>query len=78
MSDVEERVRKIIVDNLGVEEDKVTLNANFADDLGADSLGLVEMIMAFEEEFNIEIPDDDAEKIVTVEDAVKYVEGKIE
>lgn len=75
MSDVAERVKKIVVEHLGVEEDKVVLTASFIDDLGADSLDTVELVMAFEEEFDIEIPDDVAEKIVTVEDAVSHIEA---
>ena len=74
MSDIAERVKKIVVDHLGVEEAKVTENASFIDDLGADSLDTVELVMAFEEEFAIEIPDDAAESIVTVGDAVKYID----
>jgi acyl carrier protein len=74
MSDVAERVKKIVVEHLGVEADKVTENANFIDDLGADSLDTVELVMAFEEEFGVEIPDDSAETIVTVGDAVKFLE----
>jgi acyl carrier protein len=74
MSDVAERVKKIVVEHLGVEADKVVDNANFIDDLGADSLDTVELVMAFEEEFGVEIPDDQAETIVTVGDAVKYLE----
>ena len=74
MSDIAERVRKIVVDHLGAEEDKVTDNASFIDDLGADSLDTVELVMAFEEEFEIEIPDDAAEKIQTFGDAVKFIE----
>ena len=73
MSDVAERVKKIIVEHLGVEEDKVTDNASFIDDLGADSLDTVELVMAFEEEFGIEIPDDAAEKILTVNDAISFI-----
>ncbi len=73
MSDVAERVKKIVIEHLGVEEDKVTESASFIDDLGADSLDTVELVMAFEEEFNIEIPDDAAEKIQTVGDAVKFI-----
>jgi acyl carrier protein len=73
MSDVAERVKKIIVEHLGVEEAKVVNNANFIDDLGADSLDTVELVMAFEEEFGIEIPDEAAEKILTVKDAVDYI-----
>jgi len=71
-----EKVKKIIVEQLGVEEDDVTMESSFIDDLGADSLDTVELVMAFEEEFGIEIPDEDAEKITTVGDAVKYIEEK--
>jgi len=74
MSDTEERVKKIVVEHLGVEADKVTMDASFINDLGADSLDIVELVMAFEEEFGVEIPDDAAEKITTVGDAVKYIE----
>ena len=74
MSDIAERVKKIVVEHLGVEPYKVTENANFIDDLGADSLDTVELVMAFEEEFNVEIPDDAAETIVTVGDAIKFLE----
>jgi acyl carrier protein len=74
MSDVAERVKKIVVEHLGVEADKVTENASFIDDLGADSLDTVELVMAFEEEFGCEIPDDAAEHILTVGDAVKFLE----
>ncbi|HBG99385.1 MAG: acyl carrier protein [Rhodobacteraceae bacterium] len=73
MSDIADRVKKIVVENLGVEEDKVTESASFIDDLGADSLDTVELVMAFEEEFGIEIPDDAAETIQTVGDAVKFI-----
>jgi acyl carrier protein len=73
MSNIEERVKKIIVDHLGVEESKVTPRANFVEDLGADSLDTVELVMALEEEFETEIPDDAAEKILTVQDAVDYI-----
>jgi acyl carrier protein len=75
MSDVAERVKKIVVEHLGVDEAKVTDNASFIDDLGADSLDTVELVMAFEEEFGCEIPDDAAEKIVTVKDAVQFIEA---
>jgi acyl carrier protein len=75
MSDVAERVKKIVVEHLGVEADKVTENASFIDDLGADSLDTVELVMAFEEEFGIEIPDEDAEKITRVKEAVEYIES---
>jgi acyl carrier protein len=71
--DIEDRVRKKVVEHLGVEEDKVTENASFIDDLGADSLDTVELVMAFEEEFGIEIPDDAAESIQTFGDAVKFI-----
>ena len=74
MSDTAERVKKIVVEHLGVEESKVTEAASFLDDLGADSLDIVELVMAFEEEFGVEIPDDAAEKIATVKDAVDYIE----
>ena len=74
MSDIADRVKKIVVEHLGVEEDKVTEAASFIDDLGADSLDTVELVMAFEEEFGCEIPDDAAEKIITVSDAVSYLE----
>lgn len=73
MSDITERVKKIVVENLGVEADKVTETASFIDDLGADSLDTVELVMAFEEEFDVEIPDDSAEKILTVSDAIKFI-----
>ena len=68
-----DRIKKIIVDQLGVDESKITENSSFVDDLGADSLDIVELIMAFEEEFDIEIPDEDAEKMKTIGDAVKYL-----
>ena len=73
MSDIAERVKKIVVEHLGVEEDKVAEGASFIDDLGADSLDTVELVMAFEEEFSVEIPDDAAEKIQTVGDAVNFI-----
>lgn len=73
MSDIAERVKKIVVEHLGVDEDKVSENASFIDDLGADSLDTVELVMAFEEEFNVEIPDDAAEKIQTVGDAINFI-----
>ena len=75
MSDVAERVKKIVVEHLGVEESKVTETASFIDDLGADSLDTVELVMAFEEAFNVEIPEDAAEKIATVKDAITYIEN---
>lgn len=74
MSDVSARVKKIVVDHLGVDEGKVTETASFVDDLGADSLDTVELVMAFEEEFGVEIPDDAAENIGTVGDAITFVE----
>ena len=76
MSDIGDRVKKIVVEHLGVEPDKVTEAASFIDDLGADSLDTVELVMNFEDEFEISIPDEDAEKIQTVGDAVKYITGK--
>ncbi len=77
MESIEERVKKIIVEQLGVDESEVTDDASFVDDLGADSLDTVELVMAFEEEFNIEIPDEDAEKITTVQDAVDYIKSNV-
>ncbi len=74
MSDVAERVKKIVIDHLGVDAEKVVEGANFIDDLGADSLDTVELVMAFEEAFGVEIPDDAAETIVTVGDAIKFLE----
>lgn len=74
MSDTADRVKKIVVEHLGVEADQATEGASFIDDLGADSLDIVELVMAFEEEFGVEIPDDAAEKITSVGDAIKYVE----
>jgi acyl carrier protein len=74
MSDVAERVKKIVVEHLNVDPEKVTDGASFIEDLGADSLDTVELVMAFEEEFSIEIPDDAAESIVTVGDAVKFID----
>ncbi len=74
MSEVQEKIKQIIVDELGVDEAEVTENARFIEDLGADSLDLVELVMRFEEEFDIEIPDEDAEKIQAVRDAYAYVE----
>ncbi len=73
MSDVAERVKKIVIEHLGVDETKVTESASFIDDLGADSLDTVELVMAFEEEFGCEIPDDAAENILTVKDAITYI-----
>ncbi|MBT2756047.1 acyl carrier protein [Mesobacillus foraminis] len=77
MAEVLERVTKIIVDRLGVDEGQVTLEASFKDDLGADSLDVVELVMELEDEFNTEISDDDAEKIATVGDAVNYINSKM-
>jgi acyl carrier protein len=74
MSDIADRVKKIVVENLGVDAGDVTEAASFIDDLGADSLDTVELVMAFEEEFGIEIPDDAAETILTVADAVKFID----
>ncbi len=74
MSDTEARVKKIVIEHLDVEEGKVSPSSSFTDDLGADSLDRVELVMAFEEEFGIEIPDEDAEKISTVADAVEFIE----
>ncbi|CAH2573962.1 Acyl carrier protein [Planktothrix rubescens] len=76
MSTIEEKVKKIIEEQLGVEKVKVVPNANFAEDLGADSLDIVELVMSLEEEFGIEIPDEDAEKILTVQEVVDYIESK--
>jgi acyl carrier protein len=76
MASVENRVKEIIVEQLGVEESEVTATASFVDDLGADSLDQVELVMAFEEAFDIEIPDEDAEKIRSVNDAVDYIQKK--
>lgn len=73
-SDIATRVKKIVVEHLGVDEGKVTDGASFIDDLGADSLDTVELVMAFEEEFGCEIPDDAAEKILTVKDAINYID----
>ncbi|GGE97964.1 hypothetical protein GCM10007285_27020 [Stappia taiwanensis] len=74
MSDIADRVKKIVIEHLGVDAEKVTVEASFIDDLGADSLDTVELVMAFEEEFGVEIPDDAAETILTVGDAVKFLE----
>jgi acyl carrier protein len=74
MSETAERVKKIVVEHLGVEAEKVNEEASFIDDLGADSLDIVELVMAFEEEFGVEIPDDAAEKISTVKDAIDYID----
>ncbi|MBI4445594.1 MAG: acyl carrier protein [Acidobacteria bacterium] len=75
MASVEEKVKSIIVDQLGVNESDVTPDAHFVDDLGADSLDTVELVMKFEEDFDIEIPDEDAEKIQTVQDAIDYIQA---
>ena len=74
MSEVFDKVKKVVIEQLGVESEKVTLESSFINDLGADSLDTVELVMALEEEFNIEIPDEDAEKIKTVSDVVNYIE----
>ena len=76
MSEVAEKVKKIVVEQLGVAEDQVTPEAKFIEDLGADSLDLVELVMALEEEFGEDIPDEDAEKLTTVGAAIEYIEGK--
>ena len=73
---VEQKVKQIIVEQLGVDENQVDNSASFVDDLGADSLDIVELVMAFEEAFELEIPDEDAEKIATVKDAIDYIEAK--
>lgn len=78
MSSVEQRVQKIIAEQLSVSDDQVTTNASFVDDLGADSLDTVELVMALEEEFEIDIPDEEAEKIVKVQDAVDYIKSNAE
>ncbi|WP_150137895.1 acyl carrier protein [Candidatus Enterovibrio escicola] len=78
MSNIEERVKKIIIEQLGVDETEVKNEASFVDDLGADSLDTVELVMALEEEFDTEIPDEDAEKITTVQAAIDYVVGTSE
>lgn len=75
MASVAERVKKIVVEQLGVKEDEVTNDASFVDDLGADSLDTVELVMALEEEFGIEIPDEEAEKITTIQQAVDYIKA---
>ena len=72
--DIKGKIKKIVADHLGIEEEKVTEEASFIDDLGADSLDTVELVMAFEEEFNIEIPDEIAEKITTIKDAIEHIE----
>ncbi|MCZ6526879.1 MAG: acyl carrier protein [Gammaproteobacteria bacterium] len=78
MSNVEERVKKIVVEQLGVKEEEVTIEASFVDDLGADSLDTVELVMALEEEFKTEIPDEEAENITTVQQAVDYINANME
>lgn len=75
MSTNEERVRKLVCEQLGVKEEEVTIEASFVEDLGADSLDTVELVMALEEEFETEIPDEEAEKITTVKEAIKYIEA---
>ena len=75
MASIEEKVKQIIVEQLGVEESEVTPTAHFVDDLGADSLDIVELVMTFEEAFEIEIPDDEAEKILTVQNAIDYIQS---
>ena len=77
MSDVDEKVKDIIVEELGVEREKLTTEASFMEDLGADSLDTVELVMAFEKEFDIDIPDEEAEKLRTVGDALKYLQDKL-
>ncbi|WP_423910624.1 acyl carrier protein [Candidatus Spongiihabitans sp.] len=77
MNTIEERVKKVVVEQLGVSEDQVTLEASFVDDLGADSLDTVELVMALEEEFDAEIPDDKAESITKVKDAVNYIKATV-
>jgi acyl carrier protein len=74
MSEIADKIKRIVVEHLGVDDSKVTPEASFIDDLGADSLDTVELVMAFEEEFNVEIPEDAAEKIATVKDAIDYIE----
>jgi acyl carrier protein len=76
MADVMEKVKEIIIDQLGVDGDEVTINASFVDDLGADSLDVVELVMAVEEEFGLEIPDEDAEKITKVSEVVNYIQER--
>lgn len=78
MSNVEERVKKIVIEQLGVKEEEVTIEASFVDDLGADSLDTVELVMALEEEFKTEIPDEEAENITTVQQAVDYINANME
>ncbi len=78
MSNIEERVKKIVVEQLGVQEEEVTNEASFVDDLGADSLDTVELVMALEEEFECEIPDEEAEKIATVQNAIDYINANLD
>ncbi len=78
MNNIEERVKKIIIEQLGVAEEQVTNEASFVDDLGADSLDTVELVMALEEEFECEIPDEDAEKITTVQQAIDYIKANVQ
>ena len=78
MSDIADRVKKIVVEHLGVDEDKVVEAASFIDDLGADSLDTVELVMAFEEEFGIEVPDEEAEKLTTVGEVITHIDGQTE
>ena len=77
MSNVEERVKKIVIEQLGAKEEEVTNDASFVEDLGADSLDTVELVMALEEEFECEIPDEEAEKITTVQQAIDYIEANV-
>lgn len=77
-NEIESRVKKIVVEQLGVKEEEVSVDASFVDDLGADSLDTVELVMALEEEFETEIPDEDAEKIITIKDAVSYIVSRME
>ena len=77
MSSIEERVKNIVIEQLGVKDDEVTLGASFVDDLGADSLDTVELVMALEEEFECEIPDEEAEKITSVQQAIDYVSANV-
>jgi acyl carrier protein len=78
MASTDEKIKQIIVEQLGLDEAEVTANASFIDDLGADSLDVVELVMAFEEEFDIEIPDEDAEKIRTVQEAIDYISKHVQ
>jgi acyl carrier protein len=77
-NEIEARVKKIVMEQLGVKEDEITTEASFVDDLGADSLDTVELVMALEEEFETEIPDEDAEKMVTIKDAINYIVARME